>query len=475
MNNENKNIVAPSETAKKEPPPIDSKVTINVDPAYKSATITVSAPENGGKTLTFEEIIKELETRNITHGVNQSLIKRIISDRMYGSPFQIATYTPPVNGENGSIEYKFEKEFKPKPKISETGVVNFKELGLVQIINTNIVIAEITKPTDGTPGMDIRGKSIPQKKGDKANFSIGQNISITPDGLRLVSAVSGVLKWVRDGFMVESTLTLENVDSSTGNIRFIGDVVVRGDVREGFHVQSDKNITVHGTVSGSKLEAGGTITVKSGCFASKLRAAGNITVNFFENCMITTDADIESSTFTFCTIKCGGSITTKGAGVIVGGQITCLGNICCNVIGSKNFVKTEVIVGNTAVFVKERSEHAEIVKTIKEELLSLTRDIKFLLEKKATLGKLPPDKQSSLDYCMKQRMLKKHECAEKEKKIAEIDALLSIKRYHEIICKTAAYPNVIIRIGQAIQSLTSKYTNVKFTLKEDDNTINIHQ
>jgi len=275
--------------------------------------------------------------------------------------------------------------------------------------------------------------------------------------------------------MVETTLTLENIDNSTGNINFVGDVVVRGEVLAGFTVQSNKSITVYGAVTGAKLIAGGMINIKSGCLNSKLRATGNIIVNFFENCKIETDANIEAGSFTFCTVKCGGSITTRGAGAIIGGTITCLGNINCNVIGTKNFTKTEIVVGNTALFVKQRDELMELVETINGELAQLTQDIKYLLEKKSSVGKLAPDKQSSLDYAMRQRMVKKYELSEKEKKINEINELLEVKQHNEIVVKTAVYPNVSIRIGQAIQQITSKYSRAKFTLNERDHTISISQ
>jgi uncharacterized protein (DUF342 family) len=160
-------------------------------------------------------------------------------------------------------------------------------------------------------------------------------------------------------------------------------------------------------------------------------------------------------------------------GVIVGGSIICLGNIYCSVLGSKNYVRTEVIVGNTAVIVKERSELQKMLKDIDEEIESLTRDIKYLMEKRAAVGKLIPERQVILDNSMKQRMLKKKLRSEKEKRIEEINELLANKRYHEIVCKSAAFPNVEIHIGEAVELLRTKYTNVAFTLNENDNTIDI--
>jgi uncharacterized protein (DUF342 family) len=471
----NKGIIVPDtvSTAEDVSAPIDSKITVIIDVNYRDASVTVTAPENGGKEVKIEEIIRELESKGIVYGVDNILISRIVNEKLYGSPFVVARASAPVNGEDGTVTYKYEKDYKPKPKIRDDGIADYKELGTVQIITSNTVIAEVTKPTDGVPGRDIRNKEIPQKKGEKANFTLGQNIGITSDGLRIVSNADGVLRWVKDCFLIETTLTVDDVDNSTGNLKFIGDIVVRGDVKEGFKVHSDRNITVHGTVSGATLNASGEIKLKGGCLVSTLKAAGEISASFFESCTISTDGDIISQSFTNCNITCGGSIMTKGAGIIQGGHSVCLGNIQCNVLGSKNFTKTEIIVGNTAVFVKERSELQEFIKELDEELVNLTRDIKYLMERKSSLGHLNQEKQSALDSCMKQRMMKKKLRSEKESRIEEINELLANKKYHEIVCRGKAYPNTVIRIGEATQILTSKCTNCTFLLNEEDNTINI--
>ncbi|MDR0920727.1 MAG: FapA family protein [Oscillospiraceae bacterium] len=455
------------------PPPIDAKINITVDTNYKEAVVSISAPQNGGKDFTVEDITEELKKKSVVFGIDMQLLQRIFEDKSYNTPYVVAKYLPPENGENGTISYNFEKEYKPKPKINDEGVVDYKDIGVVQIVSANTVIAEITKPTDGNPGYDIRNKALPQKKGDKAKFSIGKNVNITADGLRLVAAADGVLNWVGEGFSVETTLTVDNVDNSTGHIRFIGDIVVRGEIQEGFKVYSDRSVVVHGAVSGAVVEALGDIEIKSGCMRTNIKSGGNVKASFFENCTIKNDGNVSAQSFAFCNISCGGSIVTSGAGVIFGGQCVCLGNVHCSVLGSKNYIKTEVIVGNTALFVKERSQIQEYLKELDEEILGLTRDVKYLMERKATLGQLNREKQASLDYCMRQRMLKKRIHSEKEKRIEEINQLLATKKYHEIVCRGAAYPNVIICIGEASQVLSGKYTNVTFTQNEDDKTINI--
>jgi uncharacterized protein (DUF342 family) len=456
-----------------QPKPIDAKINISVDSSFKDASVTIIQPQFGGAEPTYEEIMRELELRSVVFGIDTESVRRMVEEKFYDMPFVIAKFKPPVNGVDGTIEYKFEKEYKPKPKIDEeTGRADFKALDIVRIILANTVIAEITHPTEGEPGMDVRGRVIPQKKGAKAPYAIGKNTDLSTDGLRLTAAADGVLAWVKGCFQIDTSLTLENVDSSTGNISFIGDIVVRGDINEGFKVHSDKNITVHGTVSGATLEAGGKITIKTGCLRSNLKASEDVVSGYFENCSITTDGNITSQSFSYCTVFCGGSITTKGVGVIVGGQYTCIGNVQCNVIGSKNYIKTEIIAGNNAMYVKEKETITEAIAEIEDVITELTKDIKYLMESKASLGAdFPKEKQATLDHCMKKRMIEKRAKSDRVKRIEEIDKLLERRDYNEVSVKTVAYPNVSIHIGQAVLALENKYEHTVFTLNPEENTI----
>lgn len=71
-----------------------------------------------------------------------------------------------------------------------------------------------------------------------------------------MSQVSGHVILENDKIFVSNVLELVNVDNSTGDIDYEGDVVVKGNVLAGFTVKATGDITVSGIVEGATVIAG---------------------------------------------------------------------------------------------------------------------------------------------------------------------------------------------------------------------------
>ena len=216
-----------------------------------------------------------LDKNNVKYGLDMDMIKSIAEEKRYSSKLPVARWTPPVNGTDGTITYKFDREVKNAPVEDEHGFVDYKNLGLIRTVHAGDVIAEITMPTDGEPGTDVRGKTLRQILGKKAKYTVGTNTKVTEDGLQIVSSVDGNVNYRGGAFHVDQVVTVAgDVDASVGNITFVGDVVVKGEVMEGFKISSNANIIVAGNVNGATLEADGDIVIKKGCINSHVMAHG---------------------------------------------------------------------------------------------------------------------------------------------------------------------------------------------------------
>ncbi|MDR0983712.1 MAG: FapA family protein [Ruminococcus sp.] len=450
------------------PDPIDSRVLIDVDTNFKDAKIEVIPPHAGGKELTADEIIKELEKRNIIFGVDINLIHRIVDGKLYDTAFVVAKYLPPVDGENGSVKYLFEKENMAKPKEKEDGTVDYKDIGVYRTVTENTVIAEITHPTEGTPGMDIKKKVVKNIPGKKADYSIGQNTALSQDGLRIVATADGVLNWNRACFNVETTMTVDEVGPATGNIDFIGDVIVKGDVIEGFSIKAEKSITIYGNTSKAKLTAGKGINIKGGCLFSKLTAKGNIVATFFESAEISCEGDITSTSFQLCKVSCGGNVIMKGNGVVAGGVYSCRNSIELNVLGSKSFTKTDVTVGMNTILRKEKNSLLSAIQEIEEKIVKYDQVIKILMEMRKDMGgKLTDEKQELFDKSYRERMVMKKEISDMNKRIEQIDSFLTEKQYLQVSVKNMVYPGVVIHIEDYKYTVNSVMGKCRFYLGED--------
>lgn len=449
--------------------PIDSVVSIYINSNGSEAYATVEPPKNGGAEVTERDIREALEKNKVVYGIDDEMVKRIAEEKLYSRKNLIAKWTPPENGVDGTIHYYFEKQLNIAPVEDEHGFVDYKNLGLIRTVHEGDLIADITLPTPGEPGMDVRGRTLRQIVGKKAQYTLGTNTVLTDDGLQILAKVDGNINYKSGAFVVDQVVTIPgDVDSSVGNITFVGDVVVKGEVFEGFKISSNANIIISGNVNGATLEADGDIIIKKGCINSNVTAHGSVTINFCEYSNIKCDGDLTSSNFVICDVYCGGTLTTKGkTGGLMGGKYTCLNSVEASGIGTKNYTPTLLTVGDNALLSEEKAAVLKQIEKLNGDLEKTKLVINFLTEKKKELRTLPDEKEEMLGYACRQKILIGVDIKKYEKRIEEIDLELANRQYLSISCRGYMYPGVKIIINDAVFKVEDEYVKTKITLNSD--------
>lgn len=450
-------------------PPVDSEINLSVTPNFSEAYVTVEPPKNGGAEITVGAIMNKLAENKVVYGILNEEIERLVNERRYDTRTLIARWTPAVNGIDGTITYNYEKEQKLAPVENENGFVDYKNLGLIRTVYAGDVIADITLPTEGEPGTDLRGVTIRQKPGKKAAYSVGLNTALNEEGTQIVATADGNINFKGGAFVIDPVVTINgDVDASVGNIVFTGDVVVKGEVLEGFKISSNSNITVAGNVNGAILEADGNIIIKKGCINSTVTAHGSVTINFCEHSTIKCDGDLISSNFVICDVYCGGQISTKGnTGGLLGGKYTSINSVEVSNIGTKNYTPTLLTIGDNALLAEEKEEVNKQIEKAKKDLENTTLVINFLNEKKKQLHSLPEDKEQILGNACRQKVLIGMDIQKLQKRVAEIDASLATKQFLSIKCRGYIYPGVKIIINDAVFKVESEYVRSKVSINED--------
>lgn len=374
---------------------IDCMVEIKSDDNGKSALMTVHAPQGGGAEVTEAMVLNEIKRAGIVHGVDESMYKTVVKNRMYGRPTTIAKCTAPKNGENGYITFRFDKDHKLKPHQNEFGVADFRELDAIVPIHKRDVIADIVLPGPGTPGTDIFGREIAPQPGIPAKVSLGKNTLVTTDGLQVVAACDGHIVFGNGSFQVEEAVTIKtDLDISVGNINFFGDVHIKGNVMEGFAVNAGRNVKIDGSVFGGEVTAGGNVTIVGGCINSKLTCDGNADIGFCENSELFVRGDISSKQFAFCNVFCYGAVTAKGpTGVIAGGKVTSMHDVNAGIIGSVKYTSTEVYIGDGSVLYARRREAEANLKESARIFATAVKNLAFLKQRKFMQGGALTDAQ----------------------------------------------------------------------------------
>ncbi|MDD3202341.1 MAG: FapA family protein, partial [Pygmaiobacter massiliensis] len=242
------------------------------------------------------------------------------------------------------------------------GNVDYRAQSYVQTIKKGDVICDVYAPVEGTPGVMVTGQVIKPPPVKPAVLPRGSNTALDEEGLHLVATMSGHLLYHTNAFQVKSILQVPgNVDYSTGNINFLGDVHIAGDVREKFTVRATGTVTIDGLVEAATVEADGDIIVTKGVLGDNkalLKSKKSVKAKYLENCVVYSgdctfaDCIINSEIYSDQRI----SVLT-GRGTILGGSLTAAGQIEANIIGSQSGRKTEIVLGVLPYVQKEQDDN----------------------------------------------------------------------------------------------------------------------
>lgn len=455
-------------------PVVDGRVDITVDSEGTIANMVLFPPINGGRPITAEKVMEELSRAGVVEGIDDFDIKDMVAGGVYETPICVARAIPPRRGKNGFVTFRYDKEHKLKPQQDEFGIANYRELNSIVPIRKGEVIADITLPTPGEPGMNVFGKVIPAEPGTAAKVTVGKNTALTADGKAIVASVDGHILYGTGCFIVEDAVTVKaDLDISIGNISFFGDVHIRGNVMEGFTITAGKNVRIDGTVFGGEITAGGNITIVGGCLNTKIDCEGNVSAGFCENTVINARGNVESKQFAFCDVFCHGALTAKGmTGVIVGGKITSMHDVTAGIIGSEKYTATEINIGDgSVIFARKKQAESDLEASV-EAYNTACKNIKFLKQRKERQGGILTEAQQKQIKTETQNKLF-HSVRKKEltKLIQQLGEDLKNRDALSAKCINIIYPGARFCINFLTLEITKAATRSTVTIVDDKLTV----
>lgn len=319
----------------------------------------------------MEEIIENARSRGILFG----FFDRIKERRKTGQPLQIAKGQLPIPA--GEPFLTFTKQPKKLPHWKDA-VMWSEEVALDQPVEVkgDEIVATIEQHQEAKPGKNVLGEDIPAGS-PASKLPIGEGLYIR--GNQVMASLNGHLFLDGEKLCVEPLLVVEgDAGRATGNIRFPGMVLVRGNVRSKLELQVRNNLVVTGTVEGSRLQSTqGSIFVKGGIKGGKfasLEAKEAIFCKFAEFATIKASDICVLETSFHCEILARKALhLLEGKGAIVGGKTQVGYGLFARVIGSRSFVYTEVMVATD-----EQKKLIEQMQKLEEDLATKTRQIRKL-------------------------------------------------------------------------------------------------
>ncbi|MEY8491952.1 FapA family protein [Lachnospiraceae bacterium 29-91] len=423
------------------PPPIemDAQPVIHISADKLSAWLIVFPPIGEGKDLDREMLDMALAETGISFGVDEELLRRLPEDRNpYFSLFTLAKGKPAHNGKDGQIIEHFDRVVERKFEVDEHDRVDYASLHFFQSVEPGGVICEAVLPTPGEPGRTVLDQEIPAKDGKEAPLTKGQNTEISEDGTKLTATQAGHVEYEGKTFQVKAVLEIaENVDYSTGNINYMGDVHIHGRVCSGFSVRAAGNITVDGVVESAAVEAGGDLIVAKGIVGntdSVVRADGSIFAKYLENSIVHARENLQADCIVNSEVYVDGEVQVRsGRGIIVGGRIRAAKKVSAKAVGSKSESQTRIYLGGEPCMEYEREELAEVIEEAETELEKLEK-------RPNSPDKLERMKRLQFDLSVNRIKLEQMD-EELAKKQEEIENLGGCKLVADI-----AYPGLVLTI-----------------------------
>ena len=364
--------------------PAPASVKVMLDAQRMQAQVMISPPQEGGQHVTLQQLKQALQSAGVTYGVSDAMLNVAVRLKRYNQPFTAAKGTAPKDGMDGRIEEHFAHETLAHPNERTDGSVDYKDLQLIRDIPKGTVIADIIPPTPMQPGTNLLGKPLRGREGKKAAIRPGRGTALSEDGSQLLADRSGNLVFKNGSFEIEETLRIDgSVDNAVGNIVFSGDVVVEGDVCEGYSVRSGRNVTVNGFVEGATIIAKGNVIIKKGMNGmgkGRIEADGDVNCRFFENSDVYSMGIIEADSILNSTVASEDKILLKGRrGAIMGGSCSARNLIDARSIGSDSRVVTEINLGASSKVLEKHKQLSEEVKNAARHLEEVEKDLRYLM------------------------------------------------------------------------------------------------
>ncbi|TVR57616.1 MAG: DUF342 domain-containing protein [Spirochaetaceae bacterium] len=333
-------------------PSRDGSVDITISDDEMVAYAHFSPADQSGELLTPEFVAAAVEARGIAVPVDRRAVEETIftcnTERRPVRDVILARGTKPKYEIPPHLRLEPDLTPTQRPTASDAATVDHRAISPFVMVKAEQVLARVVPKTPGEPGTTVYGKQVPFGKHDVSFPRPGANTKWRND--TVVAACDGRLVVTTGSFDVENVLEIGgDVDYHTGHIEFAGDILIHGEIKDGFRVKSDGSIQCMSPIYASEIRCTGDLLAAHGIIG---RQAGNLTVGgcanvrFIENCVVRADGPIVVKTAIMNSIvTTKDTVTTGAAGIIIGGKLHAQNGVTAFRIGSAMESRTELYCG----------------------------------------------------------------------------------------------------------------------------------
>jgi len=456
-------------------PSHDATASVDITDGEMKAVLMLTEPGRGGADISIDFLRSFLQSRAVVHGVREDVLEEIEHSPRYGRPIVVAEGTKARDGANAHVVHNFRLERDEVTLKEKDGRVDFKDISRVENVVAGQLLARKVPAEPGQPGQTVTGNTIPAANGKDCDLLVGKNVKLSEDGLSATAEINGQVLLLAGKINVEPIYTIPgDVNLHTGNILFLGTVIVRGNVEDGFSVKAAGNIEVFGSVGKCLIDAEGDIVVHQGIAAKtegKVRCGKSLYSKFIEHAhvdageyVVVTDGIVHSHVDANRMILCQGKRAQ-----IVGGVLRASEEINSKILGSVAGTETLLEVGYDPRSKERLVGLEEAQKPVEKMLEEVELNIKTLENLQKVQKKLPPEKAQYLTEQSEKRSELLRQLEEVTREIGSINAhLAALNTIGKISASERVYPGVKLTIKSATLPVRIEFKSVTFFLQGGD-------
>ncbi len=325
-------------------PHTDGRATVAITPDDLLATIILESEEGTGKPLTLDLAREAIAQKGLKGNIDERAIETGIREARSSKSKRELTILrgmAPVLAGCPKIEWKVHVS----PDSPSTVVVK------------DTAILRWTIASANEDGVNVFGAKLKSSEAEKPSIpEHDETVGAEPedgdaDAKRLVALRSGELTLKEGKLSIKGTRKIEfNVDDTTGDIHFPGDLELVGNISKGRSVRAEGSLSMKGVADSCLVAANGVVFIDGGIKgggSGTVWSKQTIDLTFAENARILAGQDIAISNYCFqCLVKTNGRLLMKGnPGVLLGGSLQASRGAELFELGSAKTIRTSISFG----------------------------------------------------------------------------------------------------------------------------------
>ncbi len=256
----------------------------------------------------------------------------------------IAIGRNPVNGKNSIVEWHVEEPSSPRVGSDDGKKINYRERMRYIHVQEGQKILTVSPPTQGEPGRDVKGRTLPATDGEWKRPLAGENVRAENNQLEMYAGVDGLIEFDGERVHIRRVLKVIDVNFDTGNIRYDGDVQIEGKVQEGFTVEAQGSVSIEGDLEAANVLAKRVHVHGNTRGGSSIVSQTSIEVRRIESALCRAEKDVTVlEDAVNLNVFCGGRLHLP-KGTLAGGKIHALKGAEVLHLGGRHGDATKIIV-----------------------------------------------------------------------------------------------------------------------------------